>query len=134
MQADLVQRADKIMTRADKCIFVFLITFSILSILFMNLFLNPEGKKYVIIETNGKEYAKYNLDEEKNINTIEIKTNFGYNKIEICSDYVKMVDANCKDKQCTCEEISSVGGMIVCLPNKCVVRIEAERGVDGVSY
>ena len=33
----------------------------------MNLFINPQGKRYVIIETNGREYAKYNQDYWNNV-------------------------------------------------------------------
>jgi len=45
-----------------------------------------------------------------------------------------MSDSSCKDKSCVHSKEISEGGMIVCLPNRCVVRIETQRGVDGVSY
>lgn len=121
------------MTKADKVIFATLITFSLLSILFMNVFLGCGKEKYVVIETNGFEYARYKLS-EKNINTIEINTEFGYNRIDMSSEFVKMTDSNCKDKSCVHSKPIYSGGMIVCLPNKCVVRIEAKGGLDGVAY
>ncbi len=122
------------MTKADKRIFAILITLSIISILFINVILGLGREKYVVIETNGREYAKYKLSEEKNVNTIEINTEFGYNKIEIFSGNVKMVDSSCKDKSCVHSKKISSGGMIICLPNKCVVRIDSEGSVDGVAY
>ena len=122
------------MTKADKVIFAILITFSLLSILFMNVFLDYGKERYVVIETNGFEYARYKLSEEKNVNTIEINTEFGYNKIDISSKFVKMTDSNCKDQSCVHSKPIYSGGMIVCLPNKCVVRIEAKGGLDGVAY
>lgn len=122
------------MTRADKAIFIILILFSVISILFANEIISGEGQKYVIVETDGREFGRYKLSEEKNVKTIEIKTDFGYNKIEIYSGYVKMADSDCKGKECVHSKEISAGGIITCLPNKCVVRVETERGVDVASY
>ena len=59
---------------------------------------------------------------------IEIKTEFGYNLIEIGDGEVKVIDADCPDKLDVKQgSISKVGEIIVCLPNRMVIEL---KGID----
>ncbi len=134
VQADSAQRAGETMTRLDKLIFCVLIAFSVLSILFTNIIFAKKTADEVIIEVDGAEYGRYPLY-EKNGKILDVKTKFGYNKIEILNGKVRILDTDCPDRlEVKSGFIDSSGEMLVCLPNRVVVRIGGEKDVDKVAY
>lgn len=133
-QADSARPAGEPMTRLDKLIFCVLIAFSVLSILFTNIIFAKKVADEVIVEVNGAEYGRYPLY-EKNGKTLDVKTKFGYNKIEILNGKVRISDTDCPDKsEVKSGWIDSSGEMLVCLPNRVLVRIDGEKDVDKVAY
>lgn len=87
-----------------------------------------------IVEVDGKEYGRYSL-EEKEAKTLDVRTQFGYNKIEISGGGVRVTESDCPDKlELRRGEIRSAGQMLVCLPNRLVIHISGTREVDGIAY
>ena len=89
----------------------------------------------VIIEVDGAEYAKYYFSEISEIKTVEIFTRFGYNRVDIGRDYARVTDASCPDRlDVHMGAINRNGQMIVCLPNRLIVRILGnDKSVDAVA-
>ncbi len=134
VQADSARLAGEAMTRLDKLIFCVLIAFSVLSILFTNIIFAKKVADEVVVEVNGVEYGRYPLY-EKNGKILDVKTEFGYNKIEILNGKVRISDTDCPDKlDVKSGWIDSSGEMLVCLPNRVLVRISGEKDVDKVAY
>lgn len=130
---DLDRPAD-MMKRLDKQIFAVLLFLSLLSIVFSNVIFAGRTPTMAVIEVNGKEYGRYSL-EEKERKILDVRTEFGYNKVEITNDGVFVTDTDCPDRlEIHQGGICNVGEMLVCLPNRFVVRLEGEREVDGVAY
>lgn len=121
------------MTKTDKIIFWGVLLASVLFLLFSNVIFAGNGGKTIVIERSGKEYARYEQDALTTPKTLEIQTEFGYNKIEVSDKGVRITESDCKDKQCI-GQISKTGEIIVCLPHRLVVKIEGNREVDGVAY
>lgn len=102
----------------------------------INVFFYGAAGTSVVIEVNGELYAKYNFNEITSAKYIEIQTQYGYNKVEIDKNRVRVVEADCPDKlDVLAGWISKSNQMIVCLPNRLVVKIEGKnRELDGVAY
>ena len=87
-----------------------------------------------IIKVDGKLYKEIKLDANYN-NYIEINSSFGYNKISIEGNTVKMIESDCEDKLCVSEKaISDPFQSIICLPSRVIVYIEGETELNYVSY
>ncbi len=66
-------------------------------------------------------------------NEFEVKTKDGkgYNFIKIKNNEIWVEDANCPDLNCKHQgEISSTGQVVVCLPNKMIIKIKANNSDD----
>ncbi|MCM1260445.1 MAG: NusG domain II-containing protein [Prevotella sp.] len=90
--------------------------------------------KYVVITQNGKEIAKYALNEDRQIS---IPYQEGkYNVLVIQNQKAYISTATCPDQLCVKQRsISKVNETLVCLPNKMVVKIigDEQSNVDVVS-
>ncbi|MEF2966235.1 NusG domain II-containing protein [Paenibacillus sp. M1] len=76
-----------------------------------------DGELFRTVELTGEEQ------------TIEIKTEYGYNLLKVHDYGIEMIDADCPDKVClTFGFIERNGGTIVCLPHKLLVEIEGPSG------
>lgn len=76
-----------------------------------------DGELFKTVELTGEEQ------------TIEIKTEFGYNILKVHDYGIEMIDADCADKVClSFGFIERNGGTIVCLPHKLLVEIEGNSG------
>ena len=123
------------MTRIDKIIFIVTLFLSVFVIFLGSNILRVGEPKFVIIEVNGEIYGKYDLGGEKTSNTLEIKTKYGYNKVVIEKNSVFVLESDCPEKQEILQgKIEKAGEMLVCLPNRLVIRIEGESEVDGLAY
>lgn len=85
--------------------------------------------EYLVIELDGKEYGKYDLEEDQ---TIEIESeNGGKNTIEIKDKKANMVYANCRDLICTkMPPISEKGQTIVCLPHRLYLEVDSNQDAE----
>ena len=87
-----------------------------------------------IIRVNGEIYKEIKLQENYN-NCIEINSSFGYNKICVEGNTVKMTESDCADRLCVKEKaISEPFESIICLPSRVIVYIEGETELNYVSY
>ena len=87
-------------------------------ILGLLMYWNQSKGHYVLVTVDGKEYARYELDENQ---TIDIN---GTNRLEIKAGKAAMVYADCPDKLCVhMVPVSRAHEMIVCMPNKVAVEV-----------
>ncbi len=127
----------KELTKGDKILIVTVIIINILALWFVRNAAFNYGEKYISIQVNGEEIKKITFDKNMVGKQIPIKTEYGYNLIEIGDEKVRVVEADCPDKLDVKQGyISRVGEVIVCLPNKLVIEIKGEAvetEIDGLS-
>lgn len=88
------------------------------------------GKKYARITVDGELFQMVDLN-GKEIEQVEIRTEFGYNLLEVHNGGIHMVEADCPDDLCLLMgHKDTVGETIVCLPNRVLVEIVGDSG-DG---
>ncbi len=121
------------MTKTDKLIFWSVLVFSVLFLLFSNVIFTDSGQKTVIIEADGRHYASYRLEHITEPKHITVQTAYGSQEIEITKEKVHIAKSDCRDGLCL-GEIKDPGEMLVCLPCRIVVRMDASGEVDGVAY
>lgn len=89
---------------------------------------------YAEITLDGKPYKKILLSEHKGEDKIDVKTEYGYNIIEIKDGSIGIIDADCPDIICIKSGfISKPGQLLVCLPHKLMVEIKSndtEKNID----
>jgi len=113
------------LTKGDKLLIVFVIILSFLSMGYINKQAFSNDSKYVSVQVNGKEVKKIIFDKKIIGTTIPLKTEYGYNLIEIGDEKVRVIEADCPDKIDVKQGyISRIGETIVCLPNKMVIEIK----------
>ncbi|WIV10592.1 NusG domain II-containing protein [Proteiniborus sp. MB09-C3] len=127
------------MTKWDKYLIVFVLLLSLVGIYFVKYYSTNGGNKYISIQVDGKEIKKISFGANMVGKTIDIKTEFGYNKIEVGDERVRVIEADCPDKLDVKQGwISTQGEVIVCLPNRMVVEIKTEKNsndeIDHISY
>ena len=116
-----------------------LILLSFASILFVIDLTNVSsdtGNKKVVVSVDGKKIAEYPLKKDAKYELSG--SHLGTNTLVIQSGKAYISEANCPDKQCIKQgKISRAGEMLVCLPNRVVVKIvdskKDEPVIDGVS-
>ena len=92
--------------------------------------------KNVVVSVDGKKIAEYPLKKDAKYELSG--SHLGTNTLVIQSGKAYISEANCPDKQCMKQgKISRAGEMLVCLPNRVVVKIvdskKDEPVIDGVS-
>lgn len=91
--------------------------------------------RQVRITVDGKPYASYPFHEKISAKAVEIRTEFGYNKVEITAEGVRVTASDCPDKlEVRAGAISQAGQSLICLPNRLVVTLAGNEAVDGVAY
>lgn len=120
-----------LLTRADKLLIVLLFITSILSLPVIRHF-QKSNNSYAIIEVNAKELKKVSLLEEKEL---EIMGELGISILKIEKERIKIIKSPCPHKLCVkMGWISQPGEIIICIPNKVVVRIAGgDSAFDGIS-
>lgn len=82
-------------------------------------------KNEALIYSNNELVGKYVLDMN---NEFTIKIDDGYNTIKVEENKIWVSDTDCPDKYCQNQgKISGVGEVIVCLPNKLLIKIDGDR-------
>lgn len=121
------------MTKTDKLIFWGVLLISILFLLFSNVIFAKSGGKKAVIEVNGAPFAEYNLAELTEPKTLEVRTEFGFQEIELTKDGVTVTKSTCHDGRCL-GTITKQGALLVCLPHRLIVKLEGSGEVDSVAY
>jgi len=115
----------------DKVIAGILMLLSLAGYFTARHFLNePLNEKQLIIEIDGKEYARLDLEDDTQEEMyFDISQPGGqYNKVLIYDGGARMVEASCPDKLCIYQGwINTEGPLIVCLPNRVVLRIVGDE-------
>ena len=125
------------LTKGDKLLVVFVVILSFISIGYINRNAFSDARKYVSIQVNGQEIKRIIFDKKIIGNTFPIKTEYGYNLVEIDDEKVRVIEADCPDKIDVKQGyISRIGETIVCLPNKLVIEIKGleDTGIDIISH
>lgn len=121
------------MTKTDRMIFWGTLVLALLLLVCANLLFLPCGEETIVIEQNGKVYASYQKSELHQAKKIEIQTEQGYHLLEISSRGARVLETDCKDKLCV-GEIQKAGDLLICLPQRLVIKIQGNKEVDGVAY
>ncbi len=119
-------------TKYDKILICLcLLTALIFYILFGCIF-SLGSASMVRITVDGQVYGEYALADK----TVDVKTEFGHNTIEITKDGAYVSFADCPDKiDVKSGKISKPGQIIICVPNRLSVQmIDEKSNVDGVVY
>ena len=125
------------MTKGDKILIFVVIIVNVFILVVINQSLFSYEEKYISIQVNWEEIKTILFSDDLIGKTIPIKTEYGYNLIEIGDGKVRVVEADCPDKLDVKQGyISKVGEVIVCLPNRLVIEIKGvseETEIDGIS-
>ena len=127
------------MTKWDKYLIIIILLFSFSGMFYSKKIATNEGNKYVVIQVDGKIYKKITFNDDDNKRYLDIKTQYGHNKVEIQGQKIRVIDADCPDKLDIKQGwIENVNEIIVCLPNRLVIEIRTEEntqsGIDSTSY
>ncbi|MGN7359429.1 NusG domain II-containing protein [Paenibacillus sp. SAF-054] len=88
---------------------------------------NHNNTKTAVIKVEGEVYRTVKLTKEEQ--TIEIRTDRGYNLLKVHDYGIEMAEADCPDEVClTFGFRSRQGDTIVCLPHRVIVEIEGTSG------
>jgi len=101
-----------------------------------------EGEGAVaVISQDGREIRRINLAKVEEPYELRVENQAGeYNIIRVEPGRIRVIEASCPDKVDVKQGwISSAHQSIVCLPNRLVIRIEAdtpeaEDGIDGIAF
>lgn len=111
--------------RMKKWIIIFAAALIICAAAFFVLRLTGNTGTVAVIRVDGEVYKKIDLDTVAVAYDMEIKTEFGYNKINIAPDGISVVEADCRDHICVSQgKVSTSGVPIVCLPHRLTIEIE----------
>lgn len=97
---------------------------AIIAIILINVLKKPG--KYVVVVYDGKEVAKYSLNETASYNLSF--TDGEFNRLIIENGKARISNANCRDELCVKQfrPISRTGESIICRPHKLVIKIVGE--------
>ena len=94
---------------------------------------NGEAGNQLRITLDGEEYGTYSLTEDQEI---PVRTEYGYNIVQIEDGMVFMKDADCPDKYCIHQgKTNRKNKSIVCLPHKLMVEVveaSKDKPADGI--
>ena len=119
------------LTLSDKILIGVLLLLSGLSFLALAAFRG--AGQTVVVEQDGKVMARRSIAVE---DTLRIEGPLGVTTIQIAGGRARVLDAPCPQQLCVkTGAISNAGAMVVCVPNRVVVRVEghSKDGVDAVT-
>jgi len=124
----------KKITKYDILLIVFIIIVSSFFIYYNGRIITYSDNNRAVIYSEDKFVGEYVLGSSyKNIFTI--KTSKGYNTIKIEDGKIWVEDTDCPDKYCKSQgKISGDGQVIVCLPNRLIIKIESDKKNDKIDF
>lgn len=128
------------MTRWDKYLIVLLIIVSVLGMFVVGKEAGNNNRKYVVVTVDGNIYKKISVFPNMKGQTFDIETKYGYNRIEIKDEKVRVSESNCHNKLCISQGwISKPGEVVICLPHRLSVEIiidnrNQDEDIDNISY
>ena len=121
------------MTKGDRSLIVIVVILTLISLGFIKRQAFSNENKFVSIQVNGKEIKKIIFDKKIVGKKIPIKSEYGFNLIEIGDERVRVIEADCRDKIDVKQGyISKIGETIICLPNRMVVEVKGIDKMDGI--
>ncbi len=113
------------MTKGDKVLILFVVISTFISFGFIKKQTFSNENKFASIQVDGREVKKIIFDPKIIGKTIAIKSEYGYNLLEIGDGKIRVIEADCRDKIDVKQGyISKIGETIVCLPNKMLIEIK----------
>ena len=115
--------------KADILVIILIVIASFIIYFFTNKFPKEDANisKKVVITVDGKIFKEVPLT-KKTDEKIDINTVYGKNEVIIERGEVHMHESNCQDKICMkMGKISIPGDSIICLPNRVMVKIVADK-------
>lgn len=104
---------------------MFILIFIFLSFLITWLVISLNNRKDVVINYNGNEIIRANLD---NDNRYEINGAISKMIIVVENNTVDVIYSECDGQDCVLHnKISQVGDVIACIPNKVIITIEVAK-------
>ena len=124
------------LTKTDWVIIFFFLILSFLIFLFFKFSFVGNSDRILIIQTDSKLYATYNLDLLKENIELDIDNPEGDFKILVSKDKVCVLKSGCEDNICKRNIIKNSGESIVCVPFKILLTIVSNKKnhVDSVAY
>jgi len=114
-----------------KDLLVLSIIFLIISLVYIISSFHSTRGDTVLIQVDGKDFLRLSLSENK----IIAVPGPGVSIIEIKDGRVRMLSSPCPDKLCIKEGyIDKAGQVIICIPNRIVIKIEGRAGLDALTY
>lgn len=122
-------KKERMMTRADLLLILFLSVAGCLFLFGSILGEAQQGDRWVSVQVNGREVDRLPLRKGDPTRRLVYQTAYGRNVVELENGAVWMAEADCPDLLCIRQgRISRVGAMLVCLPHRFVVEICSEVG------
>lgn len=127
------------MKKGDKIVGIILLIIVVITLSATLVYKNSvKGSENIaVIKRSGKILKTIDLNKVVKPEEFTLKTENGdYNTIEVKHNSIRIIDANCPNKLCVKSGwISKPGEIIVCLPFKLIITINAESkgNIDGVS-
>ncbi|GAQ25979.1 lipoprotein [Tepidanaerobacter syntrophicus] len=127
-------------TKGDKILICVVLLLSFLLLAAFQIFGFAAEKTYAVIEVNGKLFQKILLGENGSNFKLTVPAGNHKSIVEVDKDKVRIIYSDCPDQDCVRQGwISRPGQIIVCLPNKIVIKIVNgntghDNDIDGVSF
>ena len=113
----------KIITPGDKILVVFILLLGIISLIALSHLRQPGD--FVTIEVNGQVVHRLDLNISREV---KVNGSIGETIIKISQNSAQVVHSDCPEKICVkTGEIHLAGEMIVCVPNKVVIKINSKQ-------
>jgi hypothetical protein len=120
-------------TRHDKILTGMIVGTALVAFFFFSPFVDKPGNK-VVIEAAGEVVQVIPLAEIQAGQQVPIQGPLGDSTLEMGENKVRLIHSPCPDLICVhMGWISKPGEMIICIPNRVVVRIEGEPEWDGIA-
>ncbi len=118
----------KMLTKQDIILILFFFFIIFLSYMTNNIKDKKSYAKYISATVNGKEIVRFKMNENIETRQYPIRTQYGFNLLEISNKGVRVLEASCPDKLDVKQGyIKNVGEQIICLPNRLIVSIYSEK-------
>jgi hypothetical protein len=117
-------------SRGDKVLIVILLVLGVASLFLLRLIIHSGD--VAVVEVDGRPLCRLDLSRDV---WRTVQGPLGETVIQVRGGRVRIADSPCPHKICVRTGwVDQAGRMIVCLPNRVVVRVEGAAGMDAVSW